>query len=52
MKKISPLLGLPVLPVVVWPDGPEPTDGRHWKTATLVAWAAGGNDRIAHRRHC
>jgi hypothetical protein len=40
-EEISPLLGLPVLPFVEWPDGPEPTDGRHWKTETLVAWAAG-----------
>jgi hypothetical protein len=38
---ISPRLGLPDLPVVTWPD---PTDddpvGLHWKTPTLVHWAA------------
>ena len=40
-EEISPLLGLPVLPVVAWPDGDDPNDGRHWKTATLIEWAAG-----------
>ena len=37
---IAPLLGLPPLPLVQWPDtddgGPV-----HWKTAPLVTWAAG-----------
>ncbi|WP_250402873.1 HAD domain-containing protein [Streptomyces cellostaticus] len=42
---IAPLLGLPPLPVVHWP---EPSDaqkredqwfGLHWKTRTLAAWA-------------
>jgi hypothetical protein len=37
---IAPLLGLPELPVVDWPDSDE--DGPvHWKTRTLIAWAAG-----------
>ena len=37
---IAPLLGLPCLPVVEWPDSDE--DGPlHWKTRTLVEWAAG-----------
>ena len=37
---IAPLLGLPALPLVDWPDTDDggPT---HWKTAPLVAWAAG-----------
>ncbi|RKN27285.1 HAD domain-containing protein [Micromonospora musae] len=39
---ISPLLGLPDLPVVEWPDGDEePERGVHWKTRHLVRWAAG-----------
>ncbi|MEU0088993.1 HAD domain-containing protein [Kribbella sp. NPDC006257] len=43
---ICPLLGLPDLPVVIWP-GPSATDkqderaGLHWKTRPLVDWAAG-----------
>jgi hypothetical protein len=37
---IGPLLGLPELPVVDWPDSEE--EGPvHWKTSGLVAWAAG-----------
>jgi hypothetical protein len=37
---ISPLLGLPDLPMVDWPDDDD--DGPvHWKTRGLVAWAAG-----------
>lgn len=43
---IAPLIGLPPLAVVVWP---EPSDvdeqdarkGLHWKTRALVEWAAG-----------
>ena len=40
---LAPLLGLPQLPVVPWP---EPSDddersGLHWKTRTLLGWAAG-----------
>ncbi|MEV6368019.1 HAD domain-containing protein [Micromonospora musae] len=39
---ISPLLGLPDLPVVEWPDDDEePERGLHWKTSHLVRWAAG-----------
>ena len=38
---VAPLLDLPLLPVVEWPDVEERGDGRHWKTATLVEWAAG-----------
>ncbi|WP_439678927.1 HAD domain-containing protein [Embleya sp. MST-111070] len=43
---VSPRLGLPRLPVVVWPE-PAAVDahadraGLHWKTRALVAWAAG-----------
>lgn len=40
---IAPVLGLPALPVVAWP-APEPSDaweGLHWKTRTLLEWAAG-----------
>jgi hypothetical protein len=38
---ISPLLGLPELPVVDWPDDEEPPVASHWKTAFLTRWAAG-----------
>ncbi|GAA2263235.1 HAD domain-containing protein [Streptomyces amakusaensis] len=41
---VAPLLGLPSLPVVVWPD-PSPDDrepgGLHWKTRPLLTHAAG-----------
>lgn len=39
---ISPLLGLPDLPVVEWPDTddePRSPLRLHWKTRALVAWA-------------
>ncbi|MFJ3794513.1 HAD domain-containing protein [Kitasatospora sp. NPDC090091] len=44
---LAPLLGLPQLAVVVWPEPSDADDeddarhGLHWKTRTLVAWAAG-----------
>ena len=40
---LCPLLGLPTLPVITWPDEDEDEgDGRvHWKTRGLVSWAAG-----------
>ncbi|MFB7906326.1 HAD domain-containing protein [Kitasatospora sp. NPDC056076] len=44
---LAPRLGLPRLPYVDWPDTDLPGDGStlhaqlHWKTSTLVAWAAG-----------
>ncbi|WP_107654991.1 HAD domain-containing protein [Nocardia suismassiliense] len=44
--EIAPRLGLPQLPVVAWPDSSEDHQhedqwfGLHWKTRTLVAWAA------------
>ncbi|RKR91048.1 hypothetical protein BDK92_5432 [Micromonospora pisi] len=38
---IAPLLGLPDLPVVEWPDSDEEDDSLHWKTRGLVQWAAG-----------
>jgi hypothetical protein len=39
-EAISPVLGLPVLPVVDWSDSDD--DGPlHWKTRDLVAWANG-----------
>lgn len=44
---VGPRIGLPVLPVVTWPE-PTPADehedqwfGLCWKTRTLVNWAAG-----------
>lgn len=37
---LAPLLGLPPLPVVDWPDDDEPGP-LHWKTRGLVTWAAG-----------
>ncbi|MFD9338911.1 HAD domain-containing protein [Streptomyces sp. NPDC060028] len=42
-ESLAPLLGLPQLPVVDWPE-PSAEDGAggtHWKTRTLVTWAAG-----------
>lgn len=43
---IAPRLGLPELAVVAWPDPSEADErderaGLHWKTRTLVGWAAG-----------
>jgi hypothetical protein len=43
---VAPRLGLPQLPVVEFPEeddeeGEEPELGVHWKTASLVRWAAG-----------
>lgn len=43
---VSPRLGLPQLRVVVWPDPADEDErdaraGLHWKTRTLVDWAAG-----------
>ena len=41
---VSPRIGLPELPVVMWPDPDfDAMDGDqlHWKTRDLVAWAAG-----------
>lgn len=39
---LSPLLGLPALPVVRWPeDDPHVPRGVHWKTPALVEWADG-----------
>ncbi|PZG28441.1 hypothetical protein C1I98_32805, partial [Spongiactinospora gelatinilytica] len=43
---VAPLLGLPPLPVVRWPEasgpsGPDEVAGMHWKTPALVEWAAG-----------
>ncbi|MFL6077114.1 MAG: HAD domain-containing protein [Mycobacteriales bacterium] len=43
---IAPLLGLPLLPVVVWPepselDEQDERNGLHWKTRALLSWAAG-----------
>ncbi|MEU8919841.1 HAD domain-containing protein [Kitasatospora sp. NPDC048545] len=39
---LAPWLGLPQLPVVEWPlEEEDQPGGIHWKTRTLVAWAAG-----------
>ncbi len=43
---IAPRIGLPQLPVVVWPepsdiDDQDERNGLHWKTRALVGWAAG-----------
>ncbi|MEV0129324.1 HAD domain-containing protein [Dactylosporangium sp. NPDC050688] len=38
---LGPLLDLPALPVVDWPDGDDPPGPVHWKTRGLLAWAAG-----------
>ena len=45
--EIAPRIGLPQLPVVNWPESSDEDErqdqwfGLHWKTRTLVAWAAG-----------
>jgi hypothetical protein len=45
--EIAPRIGLPRLPVVNWPDSSDERErvdgwfGLHWKTRTLVDWAAG-----------
>lgn len=39
---IGPVLGLPPLPVIEWPEMFQPElDGLFWKTRHLVAWAQG-----------
>ncbi|MFF0449624.1 HAD domain-containing protein [Streptomyces sp. NPDC004609] len=43
---IAPLIGLPRVAVVVWPepsdiDEQDEREGLHWKTRALVEWAAG-----------
>jgi hypothetical protein len=39
---IGPVLGLPELPVITWPESrTEPDGGLYWKTPEIVAWAAG-----------
>ncbi|WNV87907.1 hypothetical protein [Umezawaea sp. Da 62-37] len=42
---IAPLLGLPTLPVLTWPDFPEDDHdariGLHWKTRGILVCAAG-----------
>ena len=57
---IGPRIGLPPLPVVVWPaDRGDGADGRYWKTRPLAEYAAGRpfawiDDQIgaADRRWC
>jgi HAD domain in Swiss Army Knife RNA repair proteins len=45
--EIAPRIGLPPLPVVNWPESSDQRErvdewfGLHWKTRTLVDWAAG-----------
>lgn len=45
--EIAPRIGLPDLPVVLWPDSSDERAredtwfGLHWKTRALVEWAAG-----------
>ena len=44
-ESVAPLLGLPALPMALWPYSPdEDADvraGLRWKTRALVTWAAG-----------
>ncbi|GAB4586062.1 HAD domain-containing protein [Nocardia sp. IFM 10818] len=44
-QTVGPILGLPTLAVVQWPERPDDRVdawfGLHWKTRTLVDWAAG-----------
>ncbi|MBQ0900547.1 HAD domain-containing protein [Micromonospora sp. U21] len=49
---LTPLLGLPTLPVVEWPDSDD-ASVLHWKTRGLVEWAQGRpfvwvDDEISH----
>jgi hypothetical protein len=38
---VAPRLGLPMLPVLNWPDDDiQPQHGVHWKTVPLTQWAA------------
>lgn len=45
--EISPRIGLPQLPMVIWPKSSDEREredtwfGLHWKTRALVEWAAG-----------
>ena len=39
---IAPVLGLPALPFIDWPDPrPEPGGGLYWKTPRILSWARG-----------
>ncbi|BEL05013.1 hypothetical protein Q0Z83_032040 [Actinoplanes sichuanensis] len=38
---VAPRLGLPQLPVVAFDDDEPAVTGLHWKTLSLVSWAAG-----------
>jgi len=38
---VGPRLGLPQLPVVEFPDSDDEEGRLHWKTRSLIAWAAG-----------
>lgn len=39
---VAPVLGLPHLPVIVWPSPrPQPEGDVFWKTPAIVAWAGG-----------
>jgi hypothetical protein len=39
---VSPRLGLPVLPIMKWPDSDDRLEpGVHWKTVFLTRWAVG-----------
>ncbi len=38
---LAPLLGLPELRFVTWPDEDDEDERLHWKTRGLVDWAAG-----------
>jgi hypothetical protein len=38
---IAPILGLPTLPLVDWPDEDLTVPRLHWKTVGLVSWSAG-----------
>ncbi|MBQ0892761.1 hypothetical protein KBX37_06535 [Micromonospora sp. U56] len=46
---LAPLLGLPTLPVVDWPDADD-VGVLHWKTRGLIQWAQGRpfDDEISH----
>ncbi|WP_406442197.1 hypothetical protein OHB00_39265 [Streptomyces sp. NBC_00631] len=41
-EMIGPVIGLPELPVIEWPEPfAKDPDGLYWKTRTVLTWAAG-----------
>lgn len=53
---VAPLLGLPPLPVMAWPDSPwedhDARTGLHWKTRSIVAHASARSERVSDLGWC